>query len=439
MTNYFRALKYFFSLNSHASWSIDKLQDYQNKKLRLLMDYAFNHVPFYHKHFINSGIRPSDIRSSRDLHKIPIIRKDDIRKNLDSMVSQNCDVERLKRLSTSGSTGNPLFFYVNQSELEYRKAKHLRANMACGQKPFDHWVTLTSPHHFAESTKLQRLINVYTPRPVSVFNDLPTQISLIEQQKPDVLDGYSSTLYLLAKEIEKSENSKIKPRLIIGGAELIDDSSREQIESIFEAPFYDQYSSVELERIAWQCKCKQGYHIDSDALVLEFVDKEGEEVSEGECGEVVCTSLFNYAMPFIRYAIGDMGRSSSDSCNCGRPFPLMKVMEGRKDSMILLPDGRVLAPRAFTIAMSSFRLYDMIEQFRIIQQKKDVLEFIIKTKKVNSDKVVFERELTIHFAHMLKLNLDQIHIETRFVDDIPLDPSGKLMAVISRLDHTDNA
>jgi phenylacetate-CoA ligase len=430
---------YFFSLNSHASWSIDKLQDYQNKKLRLLMDYAFNHVPFYHKHFKDSGIRPSDIRSSRDLHKIPIIRKDDIRKNLDSMVSQNCDVERLKRLSTSGSTGNPLFFYVSQSELEYRKAKHLRANMACGQKPFDHWVTLTSPHHFAESTNLQRLINAYTPRPVSVFNDLSTQISLIERMKPDVLDGYSSTLYLLAKEIEKKENKNIKPRLIIGGAELIDDSSRRLIESIFEAPFYDQYSSVEMERIAWQCKCKQGYHIDSDALVLEFVNQEGEQVSEGECGEVVCTSLFNYAMPFIRYAIGDMGRFSKDSCNCGRPFPLMKVMEGRKDSMILLPDGRVIAPRAFTIAMSSFRHYDMIDQFRIIQQKKDVFQFIIKVKKTDLDKAIFERELTIHFAHMLKLDLDRIHIETELVDDIPLDPSGKLMAVTSRLDHTDNA
>jgi len=81
----------------------------------------------------------------------------------------------------------------------------------------------------------------------------------------------------------------------------------------------------------------------------------------------------------------------------------------------------------------------MIDQFRIVQQKKDVLQFIMKVKKTDLDKAIFERELTIHFAHMLKLDLDRIHIETEFVDDIPLDPSGKLMAVTSRLDHADNA
>jgi phenylacetate-CoA ligase len=349
------------------------------------------------------------------------------------MISREYDAAHLKTLSTSGSTGKPLFFLVSQSELEFRKAKHLRANMSCGQRPFDEWVTITAPHHFAESTKLQRVIGLYSPKPISVFDDISKQISLTEKMRPDVLDGYSSALLLLSKEIEKTGNKTIRPRFMIGGAEMIDDSSRKSIEETLQAPFYDQYSSVEMERMAWQCQCQRGYHIDSDAIVIQFVDKKGEEVSSGECGEIVCTSLFNHAMPFIRYAIGDMGRPSDEFCDCGRHFPLMKVIEGRKDSLLVLPEGRVVAPRAFTIAMTSFKWYNLVDQFRIVQKRTDFFEFIIKIKKSDMDPESFKKELIEHFALMLKLNLAEVRIEVEFVDDIPLDSTGKLRAVVSNL------
>ena len=434
MTNYFRALWYFYSLNNHSRWSLDKLSTYQAKKLRTLAEYAYDHVRFYHDQFKKSGIRPADIRSIKDLNRLPVIRKNDVRVNLDSMISREYDVKQLKMRSTSGSTGKPLFFYVSQSELEFRKAKHLRANISCGQKPFDRWITLTSPHHFAESTWLQNLMPLYMPRPISVLENVSRQISLTEQMKPDVLDGYSSALLILAKEIEKTDTgNSIKPRFIIGGAELIDDSSRRFVEQTLQAPFYDQYSSVEMERMAWQCQLKQGYHIDSDALVIQFLDKNGDEVSADECGEVVCTSLFSYAMPFIRYAIGDMGRPSDEHCECGRPFPLMKMIEGRKDSLLFLPDGRMITPRSFTIPMTSFKFYSLIDQFRIVQKKIDLFTFKIKMKKSDSDSDTFEKELLKHYAEVLKLNLDDIKIEIEFVDGIPLDQSGKLMAVTSNL------
>jgi phenylacetate-coenzyme A ligase PaaK-like adenylate-forming protein len=439
MTNYFRALQYLYTLNRRSSWSIEKLSTYQTKKLRWMMHYAYAHVPFYHKQFNMLGIKSSDLESAEDLNKLPILRKDDIRGNLDSMISSEYDSQHLIARSTSGSTGKPLFFYLSQSELEFRKAKHLRANISLGQRPFDHWVTLTAPHHFAESTKLQSIVGLYSPKPISVFEDVSRQIALAEGMRLDVLDGYSSALLLFAKEVERTGNRRIRPRFIIGGAELIDDSSRSFIEETMCAPLYDQYSSVEMERMAWQCSNRQGYHIDSDALVMQFVDENGEEVSSGESGEIVCTSLFNCAMPFIRYAIGDIGRPSDEYCDCGRPFPLMKVIEGRKDSLLLLPDGRVIAPRTFTIAMNSFKFYRFIDQFRIIQQKVDLFDFIIKLKSSCSDKGAFERELVEHFANILKLDLTEVKLRVEFVDEIPLDQSGKLMAVISKVKQIGNS
>jgi phenylacetate-CoA ligase len=438
MTNYVRALWYLYSLQRHGLWSPEKLRNYQNKMVKRTIEYAYRHVPFYHDQLNKMGIAPSEIKAVQDLARLPVISKDEIRNNLQSMISQEYTPERLKMRSTSGSTGKPLFFYVSQDELEFRKAKHLRANISCGQKAFDHWATITAPHHFAESTGLQRVVGLYSPRPISVFDDVAKQVSLAEGIRPDILDGYSSALYLFARELERKPRNKIKPRFIIGGAELIDDSSREFIETTLCAPFYDQYSSVEMERMAWQCPCRQGYHIDADAMVIQIVDKRSEDVSLGESGEIICTSLFNKAMPFIRYAIGDIGVFSADRCDCGRPFPMMKVIEGRKDSLILLPDGRMIAPRTFTIAMNSFKFYSQIDQFRIVQEKRDLFRFVIKMKEPFVEEEKFRSELESHFRRMLGLVSSSVAFEFELVDSIPLDRSGKLMAVMSRVRKTNN-
>lgn len=433
MTNYFRAFYYLNSMIKRAYWNQDRLAEYQNKRLRKIIKYAYDYVPYYHKKFRKLGIKPLDIKTKKDLNRLPIISKDEIRENLKEMISKEFNVNDLKMLSTSGSTGEPLLLYITGAENEFRKAKHLRANISCGQKLRDRWVVITAPHHFGEATKLQRMLGFYAPTPVSVFNDVSTQISTLERMKPDILDGYSSSLLILAKELRKREIGTIRPRFIIGGAELIDDYSRHFAEKVFGAPFYDQYSSVELERMAWQCPVHQEYHMDADAIIIQFVDKNGDEVSTGERGEIICTSLFNCAMPFIRYAIGDVGIPSDGLCTCGRTLPLMKVVEGRRDSLLLLPDGRILTPRTFTIAMNMFKFYTCIDQFRVIQKKPDLLEFYIKMKDNSPEESIMEVELIAHLDKMFKLDMNDVKMEMKFVEDMPLDKSGKLMAVVSEL------
>jgi phenylacetate-CoA ligase len=277
------------------------------------------------------------------------------------------------------------------------------------------------------------MLGVYAPIPVSVFNDVTTQVSIIEEMKPDILDGYSSSLFLLAKEVEKRGLEKIRPRFIISGAELIDDSSLKYIGKTFDAPVYDQYACIEMERIAWQCPRKMGYHMDVDTVIVQFVDENGEEVSNGERGEIVCTSLFNFAMPLIRYAVGDIGVSSDEHCSCGRTLPLMKVVEGRKDSLLLLPDGRVISPRAFSIAISMFRLYRYIEQFRVIQRKTGSFEILIKADNSAGDEKTIEIELVSHIKRMLGLEECEVTFDVRFVDEIRLDDSGKFRLIVSEL------
>lgn len=436
MRNYFRVLYYLHGMMNRAHSDRDKLIEHQNKNLRRVVKYAYDYVPFYHQKLKERGVKPSDIRTLKDLCKLPIIRKDEIRKNLNRIISEEFDMNNLHVHSTSGSTGHPLRVFISNKEDDYRKAKHMTANIICGQKPRDRYVTIASPSHFGEVPRLLRVIGFYDRAFVSVFDSVDTQISTIEKIEPDVLAGYSSSLSLLAKEVEKRGAETIKPRFILGGAELIDDFSRQYIEEVFDAPFYDQYAIVELDRIAWQCTAKSQYHIDADSIIVQFLDENGEEVSIGEKGEVVCTSLFNRAMPFIRYFVGDIGVPSDDECSCGITLPLMKVIEGRKDSLLLLPGGRLLSPRAFTVAMNMFKSRTCsgdIDQFRVIQRKLDLFEVHIKMKKEAIDEKNMEKELVEHLRKVLNLDEDDVTFEIEFDDDIPFDKSGKFSAVVSML------
>jgi phenylacetate-CoA ligase len=405
---------------------------HQNTKLKKIVNYAYEYVPFYHKLFKKLGIKPGDVKSIEDLNKLPIIGKDEIRKNSDEVISKEFDVNDLQVRATSGSTGQPLRVFMSTKEDEFGKAKHLRANISCGQRPRDRWVTITSPTHSSEVTRTQQIFGFYSPLFVSVFDATETQVTSIERMRPNVLEGYSSSLLLLAKEIRKRGVETIKPRIVIGGAELITDPSRRFIEETFGVPFYDQYGTIEV-RMAWQCPARLGYHVDADAVILQFVDRNGEEVSNGERGEVICTSLYSYAMPFIRYAVGDICVPSDDICSCGRTLPLMKVVEGRKDSILILPDGRLLSPRTFTIAFNTFTLINYIEQFQVIQKKRDFFEILVKKKGMLMDERSLKAELIEHLRKTLSLKEQEATFEMQFVEDFDLDRSGKFNIVISEL------
>ena len=433
MSYYYGTLKNFYSLSRNLHMKKGALIAHQNKCLRNVVKRAYDSVPFYRQKFDAVGVKPEQIKTIEDLSKLPLVSKSEIRQRSNDVISTDYSMDSLRVLSTSGSTGEPLRVFISKQEDGFRKAKHLRANLSCGHKFFNRWLTVTSPSHFSEVGGIQKRLHFYSPKFVSVFWDVDRQISAIGGFKPQVLDGYSSSLAMLAREVRKKGVSGINPRIIFGGAELVDPVSRKIIEEVFKAPFYDQYATIEFERMAWQCPERSGYHIDADSLIMEFLDAEGDEVSVGESGEIVCTSLFNYAMPLIRYKVGDFGVPCDDECPCGRVLPLLSRIEGRSDSLLLLPDGRTLSPRTITVAMGSFHLNKYIEQFRVVQERKDRIEIDLKIEDSFVDKPRIERDLVAHFKTMLGIEGDSVAFNVVFVDNIPLNKNGKLKIIDSKL------
>jgi phenylacetate-CoA ligase len=219
----------------------------------------------------------------------------------------------------------------------------------------------------------------------------------------------------------------------LGNAELIDNESRNYLEDVFGAPYCDQFGCAEVDRTAWQCLKRNGYHMDVDSVITEFVDKNGQPVSSGERGEITYTSLFNLAMPLIRYKIGDVGVPSSNMCSCGNNLPLMKVVEGRKDSFLLLPNNRIVSPFAINLEASTFKYFSSLDQYHIRQKNRNLLEIYLKLNDHSVDQQIVANEFETLLRRFLEIKEDEVSLKTYFVDSLRISNGGKLSSISSEL------
>jgi phenylacetate-CoA ligase len=425
--NYYKFVK-----NSYMSR--EKLEEYKNKQLKAIISYSYNNVSYYHDLMKNMNINPEDIKKVDDLNKLPILYKKDIQKNPDKFISKEFNKNELIVKSTSGSTGKPLQIFLSKHDDRIRKVKHLRANVGCGQRLFDRWTTITNVNQRTKVPGTLEFLSVFTPRPISIFDGVQKQLDLLEKIQPNIIDAYPSCLYLLAKEIERRGTKTISPRLNFCGAESCSKTQMDYIENIFRAPLYDQYATIEFERVAWQCPKKTGYHIDEDATIVQFIDQDDSEVRPGEPGEIICTSLINYAMPLLRYSMGDVGVLSDEKCPCGRTLSMMKVIEGRKGDYIVLPDGRTISPTSFQLLMRG-PFQTKIEEWQVVQKEIESIDIYVKKSNENIEEKELESSMKTFMYGLINIKPENFSINIIFVEDIKREQSGKMRPVSSTINR----
>jgi phenylacetate-CoA ligase len=227
----------------------------------------------------------------------------------------------------------------------------------------------------------------------------------------------------LAEEIKEKDIQGIDIRLIFTGGELLDEYTRKLAGEAFEAELFDNYGTNEVGGIGKECAKHSGYHIEGNLNVVEIIEN-GENVSIGEEGEITVTNLNNYAMPFIRYNLEDLGSLTEDECSCGNCFPLMKITQGRKGVFIYLPNGR---------AISALRVYyDLnliqgIKQFQVIQEKVDHL--IVKIVRGSR----FTEATPEEVRRMFVQKLGDVEVDILLVDDIRRERTGKFRPFITEI------
>jgi phenylacetate-CoA ligase len=432
----FELVEFLLKSQRRLHWSRAEIQEFQDKRVRSVISSAYENVTFYRELFKSAGLHPSDIKGVGDLNKIPIVTKRMMKKYpAEDLISKQYSPDSLKTISTGGSTGQPFKMYINSTEDSWRKAIYLRANITCGQKTRDRWVAVIDPQYSSGENRVQKFLRIYYRVIVPVLLPRTIQYETVAGMSPDVLDGFPNSLNLIAKEERIRGNNRIHPRIIFGSGELVDKSSIEYIEKAFGAPYYDQFGCTEIDRSAWQCKERNGYHLDIDSVVTQFVDKDGEEAGLEEEGEIVYTSLFNYAFPIIRYNVEDIGMRTDDECGCGISLPMMKVVQGRSNSCLVFPDDKVITPMRFIELLGAFKLDREIDQYQVIQETKTSMKILVKKTSAEVDEEEVAKTLKSNIVNGLPevTGIDKMGIEVDFVDDIPRSPRGKLNVVTSHV------
>jgi phenylacetate-CoA ligase len=430
------AIRYYHELRRTEWLNAEQIRALQERRLRLLIKHAHRHVPYYRERLDALGIDPNEIRTLEDLARLPVLTKDDIRRNLHfDLMSDNHDKRKMLPVTTSGSTGEPLTLYADKTQLELRWATTLRNIEWTGYRFGDTQVRLW--HSTLGMSGLQafkeRLDAVLVKRkffPAFAMNEstIDRYIEFLKEKKPVLIDGYAEAFNLIANYLKRTSVEGIRPKGIISSAQTLSSESREVIEQAFHAKVFDKYGSREFSGIAHECEAHQGHHVNAESYIVEIV-VDGRPAKPGETGEVLVTDLNNYCVPLIRYALGDLATATEPQCACGRGLPLIGAVQGRTQAIIIGTNGCFLPGTFFAHLLKDYG--HIVKQFQVVQERLGAVTFkVIKGARYSDASL--EKILDMFRGHLGS----DMQIEVEFVDHIPLGRTGKHYHSVSRLKIT---
>ncbi|MCX6830399.1 MAG: hypothetical protein NT002_14125 [candidate division Zixibacteria bacterium] len=411
------------------------LAELRFRRLKSILKHAYENCSFYTERFNRYQFNPGRLQSPDDILVLPVLTKKDIQENKEQIRARNYSDAMLVPNKTGGSTGSPLFFYLDKDRRFSREAATIRHNRWTGWDLGTQTAFLWGHRgdHSGMDKWKAKLRNKFLDRNIPLDTSSITKEKLaafrerLKKLRPPIYIAYSNSIFLYARYLTGTGQSDYhRPKAIITTAEILAPEQRELIEMTFECRVFDRYGSRETSVIATECERHTGLHICAETFWVEFL-KENKPAQPGEFGKVIITDLLNYGMPFIRYQIEDAGVPSAEECSCGRGLPLMKMAAGRMTDFLVTPDGKIISGAALTIYLIANA--PGVAQAQLIQEKKDEILFKIVKGETFGDQTLrfFETEIPKFFGPAVKYSLE-------FVDHIPLESSGKYRFSISRID-----
>ncbi|BCM24266.1 hypothetical protein ZMTM_05250 [Methyloradius palustris] len=253
------------------------------------------------------------------------------------------------------------------------------------------------------------------------------QIDWLIHEKPDYLISLPSNLIALVQYAKEHEIVLPKVKEIRTVGETVTSASRNFIETYWQTKVVDIYTCEEAGYLALQCPETGNYHVQSESIFLEIVNKDGNPCAVGEVGQVLITTLHNFVTPLIRYEVGDMAEFG-ELCSCGRGLSVIRKIHGRKRNRLMLPDGQSLFPYLGEHGDIARLTGVKVRQFQCIQHTLEDIEL----------KLVVERDLNSKeqaaVTKKMQNNLGYpFNIRFSFHDDIPRGPTGKFEEFMSNI------
>jgi phenylacetate-CoA ligase len=428
-------------LNRIQWLSRDELLSIQRNKLCRLVEYAYNHVPYYRRIFDSVGFLPADLDTDMDnFGKLPVLTKAIIRENRSELLTSEAERRlQMSPLATSGSTGEPLSFLQDH---DFRDAvtadtqHHLGwAGWQLGDLHAIIWGASFKPTlgRRIRGGLIDRVWNRFQTNAFFMTDkSMAAFAERIHRQNPRILFGYATSIYRFAQFVRSSPYAGITFDGVFTSAETLLPPMRDLIEETFRCRVFNRYGTLELGCVACECEAHNGMHIN---IVNNYVEilRDGRLALPGEVGDFIVTNLNNLGMPFIRYSIGDVGAwSKDDRCPCRRESPRISLLEGRIVDSFRTQDGHI-AWSGFAGAAFRCLTHPSIRQFQVIQKSLDRMVIrLVRDGEIPQATLEEIRQAVYHTFG------DRVEVDFDFTEEIPALPSGKHSYAVSELNQSKN-
>ncbi len=337
---------------------------------------------FYGKKLEKAGIRKVD--SPEDFAKLPFSEKSDLREAYPLGLMTAPEEEIVRIHSSSGTTGTPVIIPYTAKDVEDWAIMFARCYETAGITNKDRiqitpgyglWTAGIGFQNGAE--KLGAMVIPMGP------GNTDKQLQMMQDMESTVICATSSYALLLAEEIQKRGiRDKIKLKKGVIGSERWSQKMRDNISEQLGIELFDIYGLTEIygPGIGINCPGGEGMHYWDDFLYLEIIDPvTGENVPDGEPGEIVITTLVKEGAPLIRYRTHDLSRIIPGKCSCGRCYPRIDTIRGRTDDMMKIKGVNVF-PSQIEEILGAFHEISSEYQIRISHlDGKDTMRIYVET------------------------------------------------------------
>ncbi len=409
-------------LRQSERWSAGELAALQLRELNRVVESARRTVPL----FAARGLPGAPLDSLERIRDLPLLAKLDLQRAREEVTSSDFRGQRLEEVHTGGTTGTPLTIWCDRPTLQRNYAFFARFREWAGVAPEAPVATFagrtlvppeqkTPPFWRRNAAANTLLFSSYHLAPDTV----EAYVRQLEVFRPELIDSYPSSLEPIARHILARGGAAVRPTAIVTSSETLTPEVRQLLETAFATRVFDHYGAAEMAALVTQCAAGS-YHVNPEFGILEVL-KDGEPARPGESGELVATGFINPVMPLIRYRTGDSAVQGDGGCPCGRAFPTIQAIEGRRDDVLVTPDGRRIG-RLDPI----FKAVATLLETRIVQDAADHVrvELVLQAPLAAEEEASLRRELANRLGPAMRITLLR-------VDQLPRTARGKVRAVVN--------
>jgi phenylacetate-CoA ligase len=376
------ALGLAFQLEQSQWWPAEELRAHQYRQLAALLRHARATVPFYQKRLADTGLTDEQALTPDGWLRLPLLTRQDIRQHQADLTTTHLPSGHgpTHRNRTSGSTGQFLEVLGTAVDTLMWQGLTIRDDRWHERDYRGRLVAIRSGRYQQDPLAvadfpawgLKTAMHLYKTGPMTVFYHLmpiPRQAELLEARSPHYLVIYPSNARALCRYARRRPVRLPDLRAVLTYGEPVPADVRAACRETWGVPVQDIYCCEELGYIAAQCPRHEHYHVPSETVLVEILDDQGRPCAPGQLGRVVLTPLHSFAMPLIRYAIGDYAEVGGP-CPCGRGLPVLRRIPGRQRNRVVLPDGRHTWPDISAL----WAAVPDVEQIQLIQRSQDDVE-----------------------------------------------------------------